>query len=785
MDPPAESEKTAVAASGGSEVHEMPEQFRSHSVVIMSVRIFSVVLATLLAVIASACSDPEADKQRYMASGNKFFEEKKYSEAIVEYRNAVRIDGRYGEARYKLAEAYAASGNARNAFQEYIRAADLLPDNIEVQLKAVAVLSIAGRLEDAKTRVQRVLEKDPRNVQAQIYLGNVMAGLKDIDGAIAQIEEAIQIEPSRGPSYSNLGMLRLAQGDRAAARAAFDKAVEVDPKSVQARLALAMFQLQTNESGPAEQTLRAALEIEPKNPLANRAMAALYLVTKRPAEAEPFLKAFADAAASPEATFMLADYYAAMKREPEAKAVLEPLTKQQATAADADLRIAQLDYPTDRAAAHARLDGVLTRSPQHGAALVTKASWLFSEGKRDEALNRVLTATKAAPDNARAHYLAGLIQVQMQDVPAAIASFNEVLRLNPRVAAAQLQLSRLQLAQGAAAEAVQLAESALKNAPGSAEAQLTLAGGLLAQRDLGRAEPMIAELLKKYPNVGPVHALDGMRQILKKNFAGARTAYERALQLDPRSFPAMAGLVALDMIEKKPAAALARVEGRLKQTPDDPRLLLLASRVYLGMNEQAKAEQSLRRTIELAPADSNAYALLGQLYVAQQRLPEARAEFDRVATKNPKDVAARTIAAMLSHQTNDLEDAKKRYREILDVNVNAAVAANNLAWIMAEEGKDLDEALRLAQRAAATAPNRAEIQDTLGWVYYKKELPALAIPPFEKSVEQAPDNPTYHYHLGLAHAKSGNVEQARRALSTALKLKPDYAEARELQATLR
>ena len=53
-----------------------------------------------------------------------------------------------------------------------------------------------------------------------------------------------------------------------------------------------------------------------------------------------------------------------------------------------------------------------------------------------------------------------------------------MLRLNPRVAAAQLQLSRLQLAHGAAAEAVQLAESALKNAPGSAEAKLTLAGRL-------------------------------------------------------------------------------------------------------------------------------------------------------------------------------------------------------------------------------------------------------------------------------------------------------------------
>jgi tetratricopeptide (TPR) repeat protein len=239
------------------------------------------------------------------------------------------------------------------------------------------------------------------------------------------------------------------------------------------------------------------------------------------------------------------------------------------------------------------------------------------------------------------------------------------------------------------------------------------------------------------------------------------------------------------MIEKKTDAALGRIGTALAASPNDSRVLLLASRVYLAVNDQAKAEQSLRRAIELSPADSTAYSMLGQLYVAQQKLPEARSEFDAVAARNPKNVGARTVAAMLSHQVNNLDDAKRRYREILDLDATAAVAANNLAWILAEEGKDLDEALRLAERAATAAPNRAEIHDTVGWIYYRKELPALAIPPFEKSVAQAPDNPIYHYHLALAHAKSGNVEQARRALAVALKLKPDYREALELQATLR
>ena len=63
-------------------------------------------------------------------------------------------------------------GDARNAFREYVRAADLLPDNVDAQVKAAAMLLMARQFEDAKARAQKALAKDPKNVQAQIMLGN-------------------------------------------------------------------------------------------------------------------------------------------------------------------------------------------------------------------------------------------------------------------------------------------------------------------------------------------------------------------------------------------------------------------------------------------------------------------------------------------------------------------------------------------------------------------------------------------------------------------------------------
>jgi tetratricopeptide (TPR) repeat protein len=103
------------------------------------------------------------------------------------------------------------------------------------------------------------------------------------------------------------------------------------------------------------------------------------------------------------------------------------------------------------------------------------------------------------------------------------------------------------------------------------------------------------------------------------------------------------------------------------------------------------------------------------------------------------------------------------------------VASNNLAWILAERGQDLDRALQLAQNGLAAAPERAEFLDTLGWVYYKMDQPLRAIPYLQQSVQKSPERAEYHYHLGLAFVKGGDNVKGRAALQRALDSKPSAA----------
>ena len=81
-------------------------------------------------------------------------------------------------------------------------------------------------------------------------------------------------------------------------------------------------------------------------------------------------------------------------------------------------------------------------------------------------------------------------------------------------------------------------------------------------------------------------------------------------------------------------------------------------------------------------------------------------------------------------------------------------------------------------------PTSHQINDTLGWVYYKKDMAHLAIRPLETSVGQEPTNALYHYHLGLAYVQTGETAKARKALEQALKLQPNFPGAADARAAL-
>ena len=272
--------------------------------------------------------------------------------------------------------------------------------------------------------------------------------------------------------------------------------------------------------------------------------------------------------------------------------------------------------------------------------------------------------------------------------------------------------------------------------------------------------------------------------LAKHDSGAARRAFTRAEQVDATNFEALSGLVVIDFAEKKPAAAVARVEQQLSKTPDDARLHVLAARVFLTSGDKARGEQHLRPTIKKDPSNLQAYGMLAACTPPRSGSPRRGRASKTIVAKRPNAVGAMTLIAMLYQVEGNKAEARKRYERIMQVDPRAAVAANNLAYIYAEEGGNLDVALQLAQTAKQRLPDNPQVNDTLGWVYARKGLGSLAQPLLEEAHRANDRNPRVAYHLGVVYPAAGEQQKAASMFNKSLALRASGPEADEVKKAL-
>ena len=314
------------------------------------------------------------------------------------------------------------------------------------------------------------------------------------------------------------------------------------------------------------------------------------------------------------------------------------------------------------------------------------------------------------------------------------------------------------------------AEQAMALRPASADARALLARNYLATGDVARATPIIRELQKAAPELAAVQNLAAALHLAGKRPDAARASYEKARRLDPQDLEAVTGLVQLDFRSGRPGDATARVESLLTQGRRDGPALVLAAQTHARARDGKRAEDLLLEAIGKNPGRLANYALLGELYSQDQRLDDAVRQFEQMLQRDPRSLTASTMLGIIHERRGDTGAAEKAYQQALSIEGRAVIAANNLAWLYVSSNRNLDRALDLAQIAHQQIPDDAQIKDTLGWIYVRKNLPATGIPLLEASAQRQPENAEVHYHLGIAYAQTDDADKARPRLTKAIAL---------------
>ncbi len=212
----------------------------------------------------------------------------------------------------------------------------------------------------------------------------------------------------------------------------------------------------------------------------------------------------------------------------------------------------------------------------------------------------------------------------------------------------------------------------------------------------------------------------------------------------------------------------------------DPQILvaLANSRMLAGQNDAAM--DAAKEAIKLNPNDAEAMRLVGFILGREGKNEEAIAHFQRMLERFPNDDDVYRKAHLgLSDIYTNLEQFDKAEAELellLEREPDDPFVNNNLGYLLADRGKDLERAEQLIRRALEMEPDNTAYLDSLGWVLFKLGKPEKAVEPLEKAAEDSEADATIHDHLGDVYFKLKKLDKAReawkRAESIAAKANP-------------
>ncbi len=174
----------------------------------------------------------------------------------------------------------------------------------------------------------------------------------------------------------------------------------------------------------------------------------------------------------------------------------------------------------------------------------------------------------------------------------------------------------------------------------------------------------------------------------------------------------------------------------------------------------AKAQMSASGN---AAEDRDVDLALAQIYIRLKRFKDASGEIESASglSKTPQDKLYVDFLRGTLYDREKLHDqAEAEFRKALAIDPNNATVLNYLAYMLAEEGTELPEALTLVRKAVELDPQNGAFLDSLGWVYFKSGQYALAEENLRKADERISTDPTVHDHLGEVYEKTGKLKLA-------------------------
>ncbi len=570
--------------------------------------------------------------------------------------------------------------------------------------------------ERALELLREVEQADPTNPEIIAVRAFIMSTEGENQDALALLNEKVE-QRKDYESYFIRGEFHAARGNDDAAEMDFRALTQFDDRAADGWERLGRFFQRRNRTEEAIDAWRTSINLDADRLSAKRSLAGALLSS-------------GDDAMVKEGRNMLAD---AEEQYPDDPDLL--LMSARVLISDGN--------PDDRPTAESKLQNVIEADPKAITAYLLLVQLALQDEQLDEATNHVTRGLSANPNHPDLLLARANVEVANNNMAAARRFAESVISVDPKRRPAHVMLFEIALADGRQDEAVTIAGDALEQLGDDVYFVVRRAELMAAA---GQLESAIADLsafvdrLEGADTVEPLLALSEMhcRQ-------GNVTAFDSAL-----SQANTAGANETQQFVRR-FRCLGAIRGEFDTLPD----MLL--------------ERKARDPEDFVTLMFGASILAGSQDPAHQVV--AQNVIGYVAEKQPDNVEARMTLAQIAYQDGDMDHAISFYEQAHAVSPDDTRVLNDLAWVLAETGRDVERALELATRAVELAPNDPHVHDTRGYVLSalgKFSEAAVELNSAAELADNAPRTKAGAYlKLAKAYLELGSKVAARSALQQA------------------
>ena len=632
--------------------------------------------------------------------------------AVREAQRALEIDPTNVDASLLVAAKKMADGDADGA----LKILNTLPatdsqDQLRISLLKVQIFARKGDLPQAETLLRKLVTDNPKDGALRAQLIRFYISAKRFDEA----EKELRAMAEAAPTDTKLGMdlvrfLIAAKGAKAG-RDELNARIKAGGDTFDYQIALAELDFAEGSLTPATEALQKLSSVATapdRKLLAQTKLAEMYVNKGNTTAAEPLI---ADILQKDRRNIIGLRLRAAIKIE-----------QGQLDSAIADLREALNDQPKSAdllmlmAVAYERSGKNELAERQYADAL--KASGLnpsvalryvaFLQRRGDPSHAEDVLGDVIAQNPTNTQLLATLAQIRLsrQNWTGALATADGVARLGDKSGLADQIRASAFSGQNKPAESIAALEKAHAAAPDAVQPVVSLVSNYLRVGKADKAEALVQEMIRKYPDSAEVRVLMGQTKQAQNMSSDAVESYQAAIAKQPKDPNGYRALSDLYMREKNYNAALEVIEAGLREQPSNLSFRFTSAGLQILKGDPAAAMTQYEAILKDQPnsvlATNNLVSLL-------------------LDTRSDKESLDRAISLAEKLKSSAVPEFLETY-----------------GWAEFKKG-DLKAAVSTLEAAEAKLPNLAAVHYHLGMSYSAAGQTDKAAEQFKKALDLEPD----------------------------------------------